>query len=213
MGFIMRLFTKNNVLAKPKQPALFWGAGCLRVFVLMIGLMTLPVAHAENIQPTRREAQILPNGQLAISTRFATELPEQLTDALQQGVSLDFELSYQLERPTFASYRSKITQLVSNENRVNYRLSYHPLTSRYRVSVGTFSTEYSSLTTALKAVGAIANWHTLKQGTLLNATPSDVEASIRLSLSTSKLPKPFQINALTLRDWNLDSGWQDLIIR
>ncbi|MDK4589934.1 DUF4390 domain-containing protein, partial [Kingella kingae] len=147
------------------------------------------------------------------STRFATELPEQLTDALQQGVSLDFELSYQLERPTFASYRSKITQLVSNENRVNYRLSYHPLTSRYRVSVGTFSTEYSSLTTALKAVGAIANWRTLKQGTLLNATPSDVEASVRLSLSVSKLPKPFQINAITSRGWNLDSGWQDLIIR
>ena len=79
-------------------------------------------AHAESIRSTRLDGKILNNGQLSISTRFVTELPEQLEDALKQGVSLDFALTYQLERPTLASYRFKLSHLVSDNNTVNYRL-------------------------------------------------------------------------------------------
>lgn len=194
--------------------------GCLKTFVvrgillLLLCLTLLPQnALAEGITPNRREAKIMENGQLAISTRFNTELPDQLANALQQGVPLDFVLTYQLESPTFASYRFKINQLLNNDNTVNYRLSYHPLTNRYRVSVGTFSTEYNSLRTALKAVGAIADWAVLANGSLSDTPISQVKARVRLSLTTAKLPKPFQINALNSKGWELDSGWQDLTIQ
>jgi uncharacterized protein DUF4390 len=33
------------------------------------------------------------------------------------------------------------------------------------------------------------------------------EAAVRLRLDTTQLPKPFQITALTSRDWNLQSEW------
>jgi len=33
------------------------------------------------------------------------------------------------------------------------------------------------------------------------------EAAIRMRLDVSQLPKPFQINALASRDWNLSSEW------
>jgi len=33
------------------------------------------------------------------------------------------------------------------------------------------------------------------------------EAAIRMRLDVSQLPKPFQINALASRDWNLSSAW------
>lgn len=177
-------------------------------------ILLLPLStQAEGITHHRREAHIMENGQLAISTRFQTELPEQLADALKQGVPLDFTLAYQLERPTFTAYKFKLNRLVSNNNTVNYRLTFHPLTNRYRVSVGTFSSEYNSLNTALKAVGAIANWSVLSEGSLSNHEAHDVQAQIRLSLTTSKLPKPFQINAINSQNWNLDSGWQDLTIK
>lgn len=175
----------------------------------------LPISHnamAEGITPVRHEAKILSNGQLAISSRFQTELPEQLRNALDQGVALDFTLSYQLEKPTLTSYRVKLSQWVNSEDSVNYRLSFHPITNRYRISVGTFSTEYNNLETALKGVGAIVNWQVLPKGSLSDTSAKDVKASIRLSLSTSKLPKPFQINALTSRNWALDSNWKDLTI-
>ena len=172
----------------------------------------MQTAAADGITHSRYQGKILSNGQLGISSRFQTTLPEQLQDALKQGVSLDFVLSYRLERPTLAAYRFKINQLTSTESTVNYRLSYHPLTGRYRVSVGTFSSEYNSLNVALKAVGAIANWQVLNRGALDNITPSEVKAQIRLNLTTAKLPKPFQINALNSSSWDLDSGWRDLNI-
>ena len=181
--------------------------------MLTAALLTAPATRAETVSPTRLEAKIQSNGQLAISTRFKTELPEQLQNALQQGVPLDFSLSYRLERPTLASYRFKINQLINTANSVNYRLSFHPLTNRYRVAVGTFSTEYNSLTTALKAIGAIANWPVLNEGALSDTPAGEIKAQIRLNLTTTKLPKPFQINAINSRDWDLDSGWHDLTIK
>jgi hypothetical protein len=33
------------------------------------------------------------------------------------------------------------------------------------------------------------------------------EAAVRLRLDTTQLPKPFQISALTSRDWSLQSDW------
>ena len=188
-------------------------SGCLIAFILTAALLIPAASHAETITATRYEAKIQANGQLAISSRFQTELPEQLQNALQQGVPLDFTLSYRLERPTLASYRFKINQLISTANSVNYRLSFHPLTNRYRVAVGTFSTEYNSLATALKAIGAIANWQVLNEGALSDTPVSEVKAQIRLNLTTTKLPKPFQINAINSRDWDLDSGWHDLTIK
>ncbi|MDK4680510.1 DUF4390 domain-containing protein [Kingella negevensis] len=198
----MHLLKKNNRFS-----------GCLKTLLLSVCLFALPLAHAEGIRHSRYEAHILQNGQLGISSRFITELPEQLQGALKQGVPLDFALTYRLRKPTIAAYRFKISQLANEDSVVNYRLSFHPLTNRYRVSVGTFSSEYNSLSTALKAVGAIANWQVLNQGALDDTHPSEVKVQIRLSLTTTRLPKPFQINALTSSNWDLDSGWRYLDVR
>lgn len=180
--------------------------------LLLMVFMQPRWAYAESIIAVRSEARILNDGRLAISSRFKTDLPEQLQDALKQGVPLDFALSWRLEKPTLTSYRSKISQWVGNDDSVNYRLSFHPLTNRYRVSVGTFSSEYRSLEVALKGVGAIANWSVLHADALSDVDPKEVKAQVRLNLSTSKLPKPFQINSLTSNNWQLDSGWHDLEI-
>ncbi len=184
-----------------------------------IKLLLLPIllavsfqAAAEGINITRAKAQITPKGQLAISSRFQTELPDQLKHVLIQGVPLHFSLSFQLSSPTLAAYKFKIGQVIGNSHAVAYKLSYHPLTSRYRVSVGTFSTEYNSLESALKAVGSIANWHVLNTGTLNKVSAAETKAEIRLTLSTAQLPKPFQINALTSKNWQLDSGWKPLTV-
>ncbi|QMT30539.1 DUF4390 domain-containing protein [Alysiella filiformis] len=182
--------------------------------IIMLWLLLFSFqAAADGINATRHEGRVLSNGKLAISSRFKTELPEQLKEALLKGVPLDFALTYQLERPTLTSYRVKLNQWVSNnEHTVNYRLSFHPLTNKYRVSVGTFSSEYNNLDIALRAVGAIVNWRVLHEGALSNTDTQDIRAQVRLNLSTSKLPKPFQLNALTASHWDLDSGWINLNI-
>ena len=169
-------------------------------------------ARAEGINVTRSSATLTADGRLSVNSRFQTELPGQLQVALKQGVPLNFQLSYRLQSPTLAAYRWRLGQLVGPAQTINYKLAYHPLTDRYRVSVGSFSTEYGTLPTALKAVGAVANWQVLDKGTLSDTAPADVAADIRLSLSISDLPRPFQINGETSKSWQLDSGWRKLLI-
>lgn len=170
------------------------------------------VARADGINITRSTATLTADGRLAVNSRFQTDLPEQLQVALKQGVPLNFELSYRLQAPTLAAYRWRLGLLVGSAQTINYKLAYHPLTDRYRVSVGTFSTEYSTLPTALKAVGAVANWQVLDKGALSNISATDVSADVRLSLSIGDLPRPFQINGETSKSWQLDSGWRKLLI-
>lgn len=203
MAFITRL-SENNL----KQPLRV----LLAAAVVVLLLFKPSEAAAEGIAPTRSSAVLTATGQLDVSSRFHTELPDPLKQALKQGVPLHFTLSYQLSAPTVAAYKFKLGQLVGSDNNVSYKLSFHPLTNRYRVTVGTFSTEYASLDTALRAIGAIAGWRVLPSGTLADTELAEIRAEIRLSLSTAQLPKPFQINAITAKNWQLDSGWKPLSV-
>lgn len=137
--------------------------------VLLPMLSVLPDAAAEGIAATRAEARITDGGRLSISSRFQTELPDQLQQALRRGVPLNFTLSWQLSAPTIASYRFKLGQLIGDDDNIDYKLSFHPLTNRYRVTVGAFSTDYDTLDAALRATGAVANWKVLNKGALSGA--------------------------------------------
>lgn len=194
MAFITRLLKSSKTLIVP--------------LLLAVSLN----AAGEGISATRAEAKLTHAGQLSVSSRFRTNLPDQLKEALKQGVPLHFNLSWQLSAPSVASYKFKFDQLLNNDSTIQYKLSFHPLTNRYRVTVGTFSTEYDTLETALRAVGAVANWKVLSKGALSDVAAKDTKAEIRLLLTTAKLPKPFQINALTSKNWHLDSGWKSLSI-
>ena len=194
MAFITRLLKSSKTLIVP--------------LLLAVSLN----AAGEGISATRAEAKLTHAGQLSVSSRFRTDLPDQLKEALKQGVPLHFNLSWQLSAPSMSSYKFKFDQLLNNDSTIQYKLSFHPLTNRYRVTVGTFSTEYDTRETALRAVGAVATWKVLSKGALSDVAAKDTKAEIRLLLTTAKLPKPFQINALTSKNWHLDSGWKSLSV-
>lgn len=194
MAFITRLLKSSKTLIVP--------------LLLAVSLN----AAGEGISATRAEAKLTHAGQLSVSSRFRTDLPDQLKEALKQGVPLHFNLSWQLSAPSMSSYKFKFDQLLNNDSTIQYKLSFHPLTNRYRVTVGTFSTEYDTLETALRAVGAVVNWKVLSKGALSDVAAKDTKAEIHLLLTTAKLPKPFQINALTSKNWHLDSGWKSLSV-
>ena len=194
MAFITRLLKSSKTLIVP--------------LLLAVSLN----AAGEGISATRAEAKLTHAGQLSVSSRFRTDLPDQLKEALKQGVPLHFNLSWQLSAPSMSSDKFKFDRMLNNDRTIQYKLSFHPLTNRYRVTVGTFSTEYDTLETALRAVGAVVNWKVLSKGALSDVAAKDTKAEIRLLLTTAKLPKPFQINALTSKNWHLDSGWKSLSV-
>ncbi|WP_243729337.1 DUF4390 domain-containing protein [Paludibacterium purpuratum] len=163
-------------------------------------------AWADSISARRAEAELV-DGQLAISTRFGIKLPPGLSEALTQGVPLTFRLEFELTRPRTTAYYLNLSQWFAPHASIIFKLSYQPLTDRYRVTIGSFSNYYASLNDAMRAIGAIQSWRVLNAGTLSGDTPDQVAGRVRLVLDISELPKPFQLNALGSADWTLGSNW------
>ena len=192
MGFITH-FCKNIKLA----------------FVLVFMMFAVSSACAEDIGVVHARGVVSKQGEMLVSTRFNVSLPSQLGNALKQGVSLNFKLVYSLDAPTYTAYKLKLSNWFAEGASVNYKLSYNPLVTKgYRVRIGTLTVgDYATLEEALLRIGGISNWTVLSKGTLDGISVGDIRATVRLSLSMDDLPKPFQINGLTSRKWNLDSGW------
>jgi hypothetical protein len=163
-------------------------------------------AWADNVNALRAEAELV-DGQLAISTRFGIKLPSGLSQALTQGVPLTFRLEFELTRPRFTAYYLDVSQWFAPHASMVFKLSYQPLTDRYRVAIGSFANYYPNLNDAMRAIGAIQSWRVLNPGTLSGDTPDQVAGRVRLVLDISELPKPFQLNALGSSDWTLASNW------
>lgn len=178
---------------------------------LLVMLIMMPV-QAEDIGVVRAKGEVTANGQMLVSTRFKVDLPTQLKEALTQGVSLNFRLDFELGAPVYPAYKLKLNNWFGSHAFIQYKLSYHPLTDRYRVSIGTLSTDFTTLENALNALGVIANWRVLPAQTLSGYNINDINAVVRLSLRISELPKPFQVNAITSSKWHLDTGKVTLAI-
>ena len=52
----------------------------------------------------------------------------------------------------------------------------------------------------------VRDWKIADRGAL--RTGETYAAAVRMRLDTTQLPKPFQINAITSRDWTLESDWK-----
>lgn len=182
-------------------------------FLLVLCLCVLPLdAMAEGIRPVKASATRLSSGDLAVTTKFDIDLPKVLVDALKDGVTLHFDLEYQIVEPRMLSFKAKLSQFFESDNDIEFKLTYHPLTGNYRVTVGALFTEFPTLDSALKAVGAIANYSLVPATTLASVRDDELKVNVKLSLSTKSLPKPFQINTFTSSTWQLDSGWVPLVI-
>ena len=107
----------------------------------------------------RAEAKLTHAGQLSVSSRFRTDLPDQLKEALKQGVPLHFNLSWQLSAPSVASYKFKFDQLLNNDSTIQYKLSFHPLTNP---AIALPSVRFLPSTTRLKP--PCAQWARLRIG-------------------------------------------------
>jgi len=82
-------------------------------------------------------------------------------------------------------------------------LSYYALTRQYRLSRGSLSQNFSTLKGALQALGRLRN-RPIVANSELNQEAEYI-AELRVWLDLSRLPKPFQVEALSSREWNLSS--------
>ncbi|MCL6263979.1 DUF4390 domain-containing protein [Craterilacuibacter sp. RT1T] len=180
----------------------------LSLGLLLACSLATPVL-ADDIRAQKAEAEIS-DGKLQLATRFVTDLPPDLSEALQQGVPLTFKLEFDLTRPRAYAYYTTLRDWFEPMAALDFRLSYYRFTNRYRVSIGSLSTHYATLDEALRAVGNISSWTVLDVSDWDSSETRRLAGRVRLSLDIGALPRPFQLNAFGSRDWTLASDWTDV---
>jgi len=131
---------------------------------------------------------------------FTIVLTPPLEEALNKGVSLFFLFEFELIRSRWYWFNEKIAY-----TQQQYRLSYNALTRQYRIGAGNLYQNFPTLGEALDVMSRVRRREDADPGA--RAKKETYTAAVRLRLDTTQLPKPFQINALGSRDWNIGTDW------
>jgi hypothetical protein len=170
----------------------------LLLAVLAVMLPALP-ARAEGIH-VHDAALVAADEAYYLEANFEISLNPTLEEALNKGVPLYFLLEFEIIRPRWYWLDDRV---ISSQQQ--YRLAYNALTRQYRLGIGAFFQNFNELNEALAFLSRVRRRHVLEIGMLSRGT--SYAAALRMRLDVSQLPKPFQLNALASRDWNLSSEW------
>jgi hypothetical protein len=177
-----------------------------RLLSLLVPLLLLgaSLARADNLEVRDARIENADDGYV-VTADFGIELNPRLEEAINKGVTLHFVFEFELLRPRWYWFDEKPVEAVQA-----YRLSYHALTRQYRLSAGTLYQGFPTLGDALKLLARprlpAFDRARVKQGETYNA-------AVRMRLDVAQLPKPFQLSALTNREWTLDSDWKRFSFR
>lgn len=142
-------------------------------------------------------------GAIVLNATFEFEMPQALEEAVQKGIALYFNIEFELFRKRWYWFDRKI-----GSQTLTYRLSFSPLTRQYRLARGGLSQPFDSAEEALALVKSVRNWKVADRSQF--SPGDDYDAQVRMRLDVSQLPKPFQVNAITSREWNLASDWREI---
>ncbi len=159
---------------------------------------------AAALEPVR-DASNMSGDALLLNATFEFEMPQALEEAVQKGIALYFNIEFELFRKRWYWFDRKVAS-----STLTYRLSYSPLTRQYRLARGGLSQSFESLDEALALLKSVRNWRVADKSVLI---PRDeYDAQVRMRLDVTQLPKPFQVNAITSREWTLASDWREVPI-
>ena len=182
----------------------------------MLALFCAPQALAQNqVQAAGdprgveiRQLQVVRNAEgLQLSANMQFKLGAQLQDALAKGVPLHFVAEADIRRDRWYWYDAKVRVV-----KRSMRLSYAPLTKRWRVTVQSLGPNdgggvnlginFASQDEALAAISNIGRWRIAEASELEPGERYNIE--YRFYLNLSQLPRPFQIGVNAQSEWNID---------
>jgi hypothetical protein len=161
-------------------------------------------AHADTIAVESAEVRV-EDEDVLLNAQFGFTLNATLEEALQRGVPLYFVLEAEITRPRWYWFDEKVLRATTQ-----YRVSWLPLTRQYRVASGLLSQSFDTLDEVERLIGRVNSRSIAKVGELERGARYDV--TVRLRLDVNQLPKPFQVNALASREWQLASEPRRLVL-
>lgn len=144
---------------------------------------------------------------LFLSTHLPFVLPDLAEDALYKGIPMFFVAEAQVFRHRWYWTDKQVAQATRY-----LRLSYQPLTRRWRLNTSTAPFSNSGLgvvlgqnfddyNDALSAIQRIARWRVADATAIETSAVHTVDLRFRLDMS--QLPRPFQIGAVGQSGWNV----------
>ena len=175
----------------------------LAVLCLLSSVFCPLAASAEGISVNKAEARLSEDG-YQLSASYGINLTFAAQHALERVVPLYFVGEFLLTRPRWYWLDEEIFQ---SEHTV--KLSYNMLTRQYRISRGALFQNFASLEDALNILARQSS--TVIPAEMVSKAGSYIAAA-RLRLDVAQLPKLLQVNALTGKDWTLNSDWYRWVI-
>lgn len=177
----------------------FWRKANSLALLLVAGLLLTETVRAEGIGVI--SASIEPaEDSYQLSANFEVSFNQTIEDAISRGLALPFIVEYEITRPRW--YWLDETVVKSSRSR---QISYNALTRQYRLTIGSLFQNFERLEDVRQVLTFVRVIDLVDRTQLHKGTT--YQAAIRMRLDVSRLPKPFQVNALASRDWNLESDW------
>lgn len=176
--------------------------GIIAVICLLSSVLC-PLAAAEGISVNKAEARLSEDG-YRLSASYDINLTFAAQQALERGVPLYFVGEFLLTRSRWYWLDEEVFQ---GEQTV--KISYNVLTRQYRISRGSLFQNFASLEDALNILARQSS--TVIPAELVKKNDSYIAAA-RLRLDVAQLPKLLQVNALTGKDWTLNSDWYRWVV-
>jgi hypothetical protein len=190
----MRFLKNESFRLKISMRQLFNWIAKIFFLTVMVNFVHASEIHFKNVSLTPLEKS------WALNADVQLELSPALEQLVKKGVTLHFVTEFQLTKKRWYWLDGKVVDV----QRVS-KISYQALTNQYRVTLGTFSLTAATLKQALAAVKTIEDWVVVDPTAI--ESKQTYQAALRLRLDTNQLAKPFQVNAINSKSWNLQSDW------
>lgn len=172
-----------------------WGGNL--IFLLLLLFLPIPIAQAENIRIKSATLAAVEQG-YEISVDSEIILNATLEQALEKGIVLYFVTKFSLVDSRWYWLNEEVVR-----GKLRVGLRYYALTRQYHLNHPPFSHSFNTLKEALQALGQVRDYPLTVKSELKQ--DNDYIATLRIWLDLTRMPKPFQVEALGSSQWNLSS--------
>ena len=209
MAFITQCW-KSAPLERP-GPRARWVACTRALWGLLLAVALWPALALAQVPGEVVDMQIeRQDERLLLSAALNFELPELVQDALQRGIPMYFIAEAEIQRERWYWWDKTVAQAQRY-----LRLSYQPLTRRWRLNMSSTPFTNSGLgvvlgqtfddyTDAMSAVQRFSRWKIAESDVIEADAVHTVHFSLRLDVS--QLPRPFQIGTVGRAGWSLPAA-------
>ena len=181
-----------------------WRGALFLCLLILFAALPVRAQTVAAVDVNNMRLEQTPDG-MYLSATLRFELPSAIQDALLKGIPMTFVAEAQVLRDRWYWYDKNVAWATRS-----VRLSYQPLTRRWRISVmangesstgASLSQSFDQLADAIAAVRRISRWKIAEGSEVDQESRHNVD--FRFRLDTTQLPRPMQIGITGNTDWSI----------